>query len=180
MLTQRQVYLAMEQKEELSADKAGQLMSTFEKSFLHVHATFHPPGIPGEIAGKSSNVAWAARRIMEVHRADLKMDCCNVIVTVMDCRLTPRPDNESIAYDVQPTPTSLAITSQKSVDCTTRTSPKQTARSIVALLSSTVMPTKVLFSSDAPICSGPLRDCRPCTLGHGSRSRPPSTRCLYP
>lgn len=74
----------MEQKEATATDKAALLMSTFENSFLDIHPTFHAAGIEGEIAGKSSNVACAARRIMEIHRTELKLDCCNVIVTVMD------------------------------------------------------------------------------------------------
>lgn len=81
----------MEQKEDTAADKAAHLVSFFEKSFLHIRPTFHPPGVPGEIAGKSSNVAFAARRIVEIHRADLKMDCCNVVVTVMDGKFTRFP-----------------------------------------------------------------------------------------
>ncbi|KAJ5398211.1 hypothetical protein N7509_006324 [Penicillium cosmopolitanum] len=82
--SQYEIYLAMEQKEAIAADKAGHLVSTFEHCFLDIHTTFHPAGIKGEIAGKSSNVACAARRIMEVHRTELKMDCCDVMVTVMD------------------------------------------------------------------------------------------------
>lgn len=74
----------MEQKEATAIDKASHLVSKFEKSFLHIRSTFHPSDIPGEIAGKSSNVACAARSIIEIHRPELKMDCCNVVVTVMD------------------------------------------------------------------------------------------------
>jgi hypothetical protein len=82
--SQYEIYLAMEQKEDASSDKAGHLVTKFEKSFLHICGTFHPSGIQGEIAGKSSNVAFAARRIVEIHRTDLNEDCCNVVVTVMD------------------------------------------------------------------------------------------------
>lgn len=80
------MYLAMEQKENISRDKAGHLISMFEKCFLHIRSTFHPSGVQGEIAGKSSNVACAARHIVEIHRNELKLDCCNVVVTVMDGR----------------------------------------------------------------------------------------------
>lgn len=76
----------MEQKEESAPEKAAKLTAAFEKSFLHVRSTFHPSGVQGEIAGKSSNVAFAARRIVEIHRADLKAEACNVIATVMDGR----------------------------------------------------------------------------------------------
>ena len=74
----------MEQKETDAADKAQELISKFEKSFLHVRSTHHPAGLQGEIAGKSSNVAFAARQIVHVHRAELSAGSCNVIITVMD------------------------------------------------------------------------------------------------
>lgn len=74
----------MEQKEVTALEKADHLVSTFERSFLHVRPTFHPAGIQGEIAGKSSNVAFAANRIVEIHRAELSGEYCNVVVTVMD------------------------------------------------------------------------------------------------
>ncbi|KAJ5786483.1 uncharacterized protein N7503_011695 [Penicillium pulvis] len=74
----------MEQKEAISLDKAAHLVSTFERSFLHIRPTFHPSGIQGEIAGKSSNVAFAAKRIVQIHNAELRADCCQVVVTVMD------------------------------------------------------------------------------------------------
>lgn len=89
--SQYEIYLAMEQKEADSSDKAGHLVTKFEKSFLHVCSTFHPSGIRGEIAGKSSNVAWAARRIVEIHRTDLNEENCNVVVTVMDGRCWNHP-----------------------------------------------------------------------------------------
>jgi hypothetical protein len=74
----------MEHKEDAASVKAAQLVSAFEKSFLDIQPTFHPSGVQGEIAGKSSNVAFAARRIVEIHRTALQSDACNVIVTVMD------------------------------------------------------------------------------------------------
>lgn len=80
--TQYEVYLAMEQKESDAHDKAAKLLSAFEGSFLDIQSTFHPSSLPGEIAGKSSNVAFAARHIVQVHRAELSAS--NVIVTVMD------------------------------------------------------------------------------------------------
>lgn len=81
----------MEQKEVGAADKAAKLMSLFENAFLQIRPTFHPAGLPGEIAGKGSNVAFAAHRIIEVHRADLTHGLCNVIITVMDGRFLLSP-----------------------------------------------------------------------------------------
>lgn len=74
----------MEQKEAGAAEKAEKLVSLYENSFALVQPTFHPPGLPLEIAGKSSNVAFAARCIGQVHRAELGSGSCNVIITVMD------------------------------------------------------------------------------------------------
>ncbi|KAJ5272384.1 hypothetical protein N7478_007509 [Penicillium angulare] len=82
----------MEQKETTSLDKAAHLVSIFEQTFLHVRPTFHPSGIQGEIAGKSSNVAFAANRIVEFHHEELKVDSCNVMVTVMDADTHLSPD----------------------------------------------------------------------------------------
>lgn len=78
----------MEQKETDARDKAAKLISIFEKSFLAIRSTFHPPELQGEIAGKSSNVAFAARHIVQVHRAELSTGSCNVIATVMDGKST--------------------------------------------------------------------------------------------
>jgi hypothetical protein len=81
----------MEQKENAAINKATQLVSSFEKSFLNIQTTLHPAGIQGEIAGKSSNVAFAARRIVEVYRTSLQLESCNVMVTVMDGKQCSTP-----------------------------------------------------------------------------------------
>jgi len=71
----------MEQKETDAASKAGLLTSLFENSFATVRSTFHPYGMPGEIAGKSSNVAHAARIASDCHRESRKTG--EVVLTVM-------------------------------------------------------------------------------------------------
>jgi hypothetical protein len=55
------VVLAMEAREGGAQAKARLLMAEFEGRLAGVHATFHPADIAGEVAGKSSNEAWAAR-----------------------------------------------------------------------------------------------------------------------
>jgi hypothetical protein len=72
----------MEQKEAASTSKAAMLSSSHEKSFLAIHSTFHPSGTPGEIAGKSANVAYAARKAME--RYGVFGKCDHLVFTVMD------------------------------------------------------------------------------------------------
>lgn len=74
----------MEEKEQQAHEKAKKLMASFGNSFYAIHATFHPVGLPGEIAGKSSNVAYAAREITNLHRHELSEGNCKVVITVMD------------------------------------------------------------------------------------------------
>ena len=74
----------MEQKELSSPEKAALLMSTFDSHFLSIHATFHPTGLPGEIAGKSSNVAFAAREVFRRHHGESEK--ASTIITVIDCK----------------------------------------------------------------------------------------------
>ncbi|KKK13941.1 hypothetical protein ARAM_005608 [Aspergillus rambellii] len=90
--SQYEIYLAMEQKESGAPEKVEKLMSSYGMSFSLLQATFHPAGLPSEIAGKSSNVAFAARHIGHLHRAELNSGYCNVIVTVMDADTNLWPD----------------------------------------------------------------------------------------
>jgi cellulose synthase/poly-beta-1,6-N-acetylglucosamine synthase-like glycosyltransferase len=55
------VVLAMEEKEEGAVAKARALQREFRGRLGGVFYTLHPANLPGEIAGKSSNEAWAAR-----------------------------------------------------------------------------------------------------------------------
>ncbi len=59
--TQLSVVLAMEGREPSAETKAQQLLREFEGRFAHLFYTVHPAELPGEVAGKSSNEAWAAR-----------------------------------------------------------------------------------------------------------------------
>jgi Glycosyl transferase family group 2 len=54
--------LAMEEREgEAGREKADLLVSEYQGRMGDIFATFHPWGLPGEVAGKSSNENWAAR-----------------------------------------------------------------------------------------------------------------------
>jgi hypothetical protein len=77
----------MEQKEIKAPEKAVTLISTFQGQFRDICGTFHPAGLPREISGKGSNVAWAAKHIVETRR-DVSMDARDVIITVMDGKLS--------------------------------------------------------------------------------------------
>lgn len=54
------VVLAMEKREENARQKAETLIEEFKNVFGHILATYHPD-IPGEVKGKSSNQAYAAK-----------------------------------------------------------------------------------------------------------------------
>lgn len=55
------VVLAMEERETEAVAKARTLQHEFRGRLGGVYYTLHPANLPGEIAGKSSNEAWAAR-----------------------------------------------------------------------------------------------------------------------
>lgn len=76
----------MEQKESRAPEKAVALISTYQDRFRDICGTFHPSGLPGEISGKGSNVAWAAKHIVQT-RQDSSVDPRDVIITVMDGEL---------------------------------------------------------------------------------------------
>lgn len=58
--------LAMEEREgEAGRRKAALLINEYTGRIGEIFATFHPWGIAGEVAGKSSNENWAARRAKE-------------------------------------------------------------------------------------------------------------------
>mmetsp|Transcript_41601 Transcript_41601/g.75432 ORF Transcript_41601/g.75432 Transcript_41601/m.75432 type:complete len:970 (-) Transcript_41601:238-3147(-) len=78
------IALAMEEREEGAKEKARQLRQEFAAQFRYCVATYHPPGIKGETPGKSSNVKWAAQRLLddEFSRFKINIDC--VVLTVAD------------------------------------------------------------------------------------------------
>jgi hypothetical protein len=80
-----QVYLAMEQRERNAETKAARLTNEFSKKFRSIDFTVHPSDIPGELAGKGSNMAWAARKLSEKYSLAQRKD---VIVTGIDGKST--------------------------------------------------------------------------------------------
>ncbi|MCD6226058.1 glycosyltransferase family 2 protein [bacterium] len=59
------VVLAMEERAQDAHQKAAYLLKKFRGKFGLLTAIFHPPDIEGEIKGKASNEAWAAKKIKE-------------------------------------------------------------------------------------------------------------------
>ncbi|KZP01101.1 hypothetical protein CALVIDRAFT_474773, partial [Calocera viscosa TUFC12733] len=77
------VCLAMEEREAGSGEKAALLADEYGRAFLDIAYCLHPAGVPGESAGKSSNVAWGAR-FMAAREMDNPQRLARQVVTVMD------------------------------------------------------------------------------------------------
>lgn len=71
----------MEQREPNVELKAMTLIQEFVKKFRSIDYTIHPSDIPGESAGKGSNVAWAARKLSQKYSMTTRKD---VIITGLD------------------------------------------------------------------------------------------------
>jgi hypothetical protein len=71
----------MEQRESNADTKALRFINEFQKKFRSIDFTIHPSDIPGELAGKGSNMAWAARKLSEKYSIGQRKD---VIVTGID------------------------------------------------------------------------------------------------
>ena len=81
----------MEDAEQGSPQKAATLCSEFEDCFRRISYTLHPRGIEGEAAGKSSNLAWVAKELVEHGTYTRSPPLQEVIVTVLDCEYWPSP-----------------------------------------------------------------------------------------
>lgn len=114
----------MEEREVDGAAKALSLIQHFGKEFRSIDFTSHPGDIPGEAAGKGSNLAWAARKLSAKYAMAVRRD---VIVTGIDgesasclplvhfsrLRFPPSlcsfpPDDQSVMMDRQFAKSSLA------------------------------------------------------------------------
>eukprot|EP00929_Paragymnodinium_shiwhaense_P118706 TRINITY_DN90626_c0_g1_i1.p1 TRINITY_DN90626_c0_g1~~TRINITY_DN90626_c0_g1_i1.p1 ORF type:complete len:694 (-),score=133.86 TRINITY_DN90626_c0_g1_i1:388-2469(-) len=80
------VVLGMEGREGVEGQqKAERLIAATKHLFAGIVASTHPKGLPGEIAGKSSNSQWAFRDAMRVFAPLLaKMDPSRVFISVGD------------------------------------------------------------------------------------------------
>lgn len=77
----------MEQREQGGEAKALTLIQEFVKKFRSIDYTVHPSDIPGEAAGKGSNMGWAARKLSAKYPAEIRK---NVIVTGLDGKFRQR------------------------------------------------------------------------------------------
>ncbi len=85
------VVLAFEEREVGARDRARRLVEQFAGKFAGLWVTYHPDR-DGEIRGKSSNLAYAARRATALLVEEQGFDLDNVVVTVCDAdsRLHPK------------------------------------------------------------------------------------------
>lgn len=71
----------MEERETEAESKALRLVQEFGKKFRSINFSIHPADLPGESAGKGSNLAWAARKLSVRYSMGMRQ---NVIVTGID------------------------------------------------------------------------------------------------
>lgn len=76
----------MEQREANGESKALALIQEFVKKFRSIDYALHPADIPGESAGKGSNLGWAARKLSAKYSMGMRR---HVIVTGIDGTSTP-------------------------------------------------------------------------------------------
>lgn len=78
------IVLAMEERAADSHERAKKLIKKFEGKFGRLLAIFHPDGIAGEIKGKASNEAWAAKQIKKLLVDEGGYDINKLTVTSCD------------------------------------------------------------------------------------------------
>jgi Glycosyl transferase family group 2 len=76
--------LAMEEAEENSGVKGERLAAEYAECFFDVLVTVHPSNLPGEVRGKSSNEAWAARQAVRELVDDRGFSLDHLTVTSCD------------------------------------------------------------------------------------------------
>jgi cellulose synthase/poly-beta-1,6-N-acetylglucosamine synthase-like glycosyltransferase len=77
------VVLAFEERDPQGPERAARLSQRFARQFGEWLVTMHPD-MPGEVKGKSSNLAWAARCAQDELIATGRLDPRNLLVTVCD------------------------------------------------------------------------------------------------
>jgi cellulose synthase/poly-beta-1,6-N-acetylglucosamine synthase-like glycosyltransferase len=88
------VVLAFEARDPQAPARAERLTERYADRFANWLVTMHPD-LPGEVKGKSSNLAWAARRVHEELIAAGRLDQRNLLVTV--CDADSRMDRQYVA-----------------------------------------------------------------------------------
>ena len=86
------IVLATEERAGLVSQKiAKEIQKSFSQKFFKFLITHHPQNIPGEIAGKGSNVAWAVKEVKKLFDNKLSIPYENIIVSNFDIDTRPYP-----------------------------------------------------------------------------------------
>lgn len=102
------VVLALEERSPDHAEFGELLRAEFGEQFGHFLTTLHPGNIPGEVAGKGANIAWAGRAAKRYVDEHIKADYGKVIVSSFDCDTQVHPQYFSYLtyhYLTHPDPT---------------------------------------------------------------------------
>lgn len=78
------VVVAMEAADDEASERFAILQREFGHSFLAMHGTTHPSDIAGEVRGKSSNEAWAAKEAKRLFCDEMGFDLDRMTVTSCD------------------------------------------------------------------------------------------------
>ncbi len=79
------VVLALEERGGIEPQETARIIKEkYGQEFFKLLVTTHPKDIPGELAGKGSNEAWAAQRVKEEVIDPLSLDYKKIIVSVFD------------------------------------------------------------------------------------------------
>ncbi len=87
------VVLATEERAgEIAQETAGKIKKEFGDKFFKFLITAHPANLLGEIPGKGSNQAWAAKEVKKLIIDPLKIPYENILVSVFDVDTQVLPD----------------------------------------------------------------------------------------
>lgn len=78
------IVLAMEKRAEGYRQRAQILIKNYKSKFGKIMATYHPADIPGEIKGKASNEAWAAKEVKKLLIDRLGWEINHLTITSCD------------------------------------------------------------------------------------------------
>lgn len=85
------VFLAMEARASGAKKRAKNLIKKYKDKFGVLTATFHPDNIPGEIRGKASNEAWAAKEAKQIlDKAGIPQEFVTVTSCDADAQFHPK------------------------------------------------------------------------------------------
>src|SRR5688572_7141921 len=78
---------------ELFEERKKTLQKNFKNVFADLVFTLHPPGLPGEVVGKSSNSAWAAKEFKKQMSKHKEWDIDHMTISSMDMDVVLHPNH---------------------------------------------------------------------------------------